>query len=213
MRGFNRLQIDNLALERTKTNKLLGINLDENLSWSNHLEILCGKMSSGIYAINCLKRTLPSLVKLRIYYSFVSSHLQYGINAWGPMLSKKQLNKLQVHQNNCFRSICNVKYNVSVRDKIRDLGVLNISNLIRFNICKFMYRYENNLVAESLSKVFERKICHSHNTRNQIKDYVFKECLFNKGPTIWKQVPNDIKQCKTLSLFAKKLKLYLLSNQ
>ncbi len=47
--------IDNVPIKRVTKTKSLGIQIDQFLSWDNHLEEICKKASSGIGAIRRLK--------------------------------------------------------------------------------------------------------------------------------------------------------------
>jgi hypothetical protein len=45
------IMIDNVPIKRVTKTKSLGIQIDQFLSWDNHLEEICKKASSGIGAI------------------------------------------------------------------------------------------------------------------------------------------------------------------
>ena len=211
--GFNQISIDNVVIKRVSKCKLLGVIIDENLKWHQHVENLNMKMSSGRYAINSTKNYLPSFIKLRIYHSFVSSHLQYCIKVWGPMLTNGMVNKLQTAQNNCIRSICNLKYNESVTGKHLSLKLLNIRNLIQLNVAKFMYKYEHDLLPISLRGILSGNPVHDYDTRQKDSEYYYKNCIFSQGKKVWENIPTNIRLCPSISSFTRNLKYHLLSNQ
>ena len=71
--------------------KFLGIALDENLSWKQHISVTCTKISRATYAINRAKNFLTHKALKILYQTLVQSHLQYGTIAWGNSTNIKQL--------------------------------------------------------------------------------------------------------------------------
>ena len=69
------------------------IQVEESLSWVGHVEHLCKKLASSIYAINSTKHFIPKKVRLTLYYSLFDSHLNYGNLLWG-CANKKSLDKI-----------------------------------------------------------------------------------------------------------------------
>ena len=43
--------INNTSVSRTNTQKCLGVEIDEKLSWEKHIDTICKKISAGIGAI------------------------------------------------------------------------------------------------------------------------------------------------------------------
>ena len=90
-----KLQIGNEIVERigsdctTKSFKLVGLHLDEYLSWDHHINYVHGKLASGSYGINASKNLLPQQIRLNLYNSLFRSHLEFGILAWGGIPSSK----------------------------------------------------------------------------------------------------------------------------
>ena len=84
-------------MEQCESYKYLGIYIDENLSWKEHVRYLCEKLSKmcGIFSKlrHCCNRELLRVV----YFALVDSHLQYCNIIWGNASEKilKPLIKLQ----------------------------------------------------------------------------------------------------------------------
>lgn len=66
---------------RTKSFKFLGHVIDEHLTWTDHIQNVCSKISSGNYALARVKNFLPQKVRLTLYNSLIRPHLEYGILA------------------------------------------------------------------------------------------------------------------------------------
>ena len=84
--------------------KYLGVLIDENLSWKNHLDCVITKISKTIGMIAKLRHSVPSSVLTNIYKSLILLYLTYGLVAWGNT-SKNYLNKIVVLQKRVLRLI------------------------------------------------------------------------------------------------------------
>jgi hypothetical protein len=62
--------------------KSLGLNIDDKLSWKNHINYLVTKLSSACFIIRAIKHIM-SLRSLRmIYFAYIHSVLTYEIIFW-----------------------------------------------------------------------------------------------------------------------------------
>ena len=77
------LQIDGQTIHKVNFAKFLGIVVDDELGWGNHIDLVAKKVASGAYAINAAKRYLSVENLKALYHSLVHSHLTYGNLVWG----------------------------------------------------------------------------------------------------------------------------------
>jgi hypothetical protein len=86
-------------LERVDNTKLLGIVINNKLTWDDHVNYMCTKVSKRIYFIRLLKRAgvMPNDILL-VYFSIIRSVLEYGSEIWHPGLNKMQTRKLEYIQ-------------------------------------------------------------------------------------------------------------------
>ena len=80
---FNNDQKKNVALEYKESVRHLGVIIDNNLSWKNHIDHVAIKISRTIGLICKLRHFLPRHILLTIYRSLVTPYLTYGLIAWG----------------------------------------------------------------------------------------------------------------------------------
>jgi hypothetical protein len=64
------IQIDNNNIEQVIMTKFLGIIINENLTWSGHIETFANKCSKNIGIIRKLRKTMPSNILITLYYTF-----------------------------------------------------------------------------------------------------------------------------------------------
>ena len=109
--------------------KFLGVLIDENLTWKDHIDAISKTMSRNIGMINKLKHFVPKRILLSLYYTLVMPYLNYGILAWENSC-KTYLNKLLKLQKRAIRHIRKTSFRHSSIRLFRDLHILTL-NCIR----------------------------------------------------------------------------------
>ena len=60
----------------------LGVLINENLTWSDHISAVLNKTSKNLGIIRKLSKTLPSDILLTLYNTLIASYLDYCNFAW-----------------------------------------------------------------------------------------------------------------------------------
>ena len=71
-------------IKREKIARFLGVLINENLTWNDHISAIKAKMSRYVGVLYKLKKLLPLSARKNIFHSFVQSHLNFVIScgAW-----------------------------------------------------------------------------------------------------------------------------------
>ena len=77
------LIIDNNKIEKVSKQKLLGIFIDDNLTWTPHIDYLCSLLSSKISLLKQLSAYVPQKVQKLFYQTYILPLIDYGCNTWG----------------------------------------------------------------------------------------------------------------------------------
>ena len=75
--------LDNTKLDRVTKTKFLGVIIDENLTWKNHIDGITKTISRNISMINKLKFFVPERTLRTLYCTLVLPFVNYGIHIWG----------------------------------------------------------------------------------------------------------------------------------
>ena len=86
--------INGVKLPFVKSAKYLGVEIDSKLSWSNHIDGLCKKLSAQLYILRKLKQIFPTDDINCVYYGIFQSIIDYCITVWGSA-AQKYLCKIQ----------------------------------------------------------------------------------------------------------------------
>ena len=100
------MEINGTQLNRVNFTKSLGVLIDENLTWSNHINAITKNISSGIGSIKRISHCVPPATLHTIHRGLVQSHFDYCSVVWGNC-AKTLSDKLQILQNRAVRVLTN----------------------------------------------------------------------------------------------------------
>ena len=133
--------------------KLLGVHLDEHLSFKPHIDILCSKLSKSMYCLNRVKNFIDKESLIKLYYSMIHSNITYGLNIYG-CANKTNLEKIIVKQKQAIRIICNAPYRAHTAPLFKELKILPLNQLIEFSRIKFMHSFYHKKLPPSFNETW-----------------------------------------------------------
>lgn len=75
--------LDGEYIEQVKHTKFLGVTIDENLNWINHIDNINNKLSKATGILYRVRHNLTTEAMLSIYYTLFYPHLTYCVSIWG----------------------------------------------------------------------------------------------------------------------------------
>ena len=73
------LKIDGVSIQEVSSVKYLGVTFDSNLTWKNHVNELCLKLSKTVGIFSKLRYYVNVDILIMLYYSLIYSFLSNGI--------------------------------------------------------------------------------------------------------------------------------------
>ena len=73
---------NNTKLDQTPSHKLLGVRLDQDLNFDEHVDSVCNKLSKRIGLLRTIKHLLPKQERIILYNSIIKPTLMYGSVVW-----------------------------------------------------------------------------------------------------------------------------------
>ena len=203
--------IKNESIQNKEIVELLGIQIDEKLSFAKHIKELSRKAGGQLNAVKRLNRYLnPSSKKLTIN-SFVFSNFNYCPLVWN-FASSTLINKLETTQERALRMIDNDQlssYTSILETQKKTTVKVRLLQLLATEI----YKTLSNNNPSYIKEIFEMK-CNrsSERLRYNIKSQTFKTTKFGRnslrilGPILWNSLPNHLKAIKSLPIFKSEIK-------
>jgi hypothetical protein len=200
----------------TSSTKFLGVLLDNNLNFNEHINYIASKISKCNGILYRTKYYFPHNTMLHIYNSLFLPYIQYGIQAWGNS-SVNNINKLIILQKRAVRNINNLSYldHTAIyfkNNKILDIRKLFIYVTSIYTFKTIKYSYDTELFAQL---TFFNSI-HTYNTRGRcnlvLPQYNRSRCRNNivfQASYIYNGLPESVRSSVSLSAFKTGLKHYL----
>ena len=76
------LQINGQVIQNVKCSKYLGLLIDNDLKWKDHIDYIYSKLIKFVSMFYKLRSKLCSSILKMIYFAFVYSHLLYGVEVY-----------------------------------------------------------------------------------------------------------------------------------
>ena len=73
------IHINNSELKKVTHTQFLGVIIDENLTWEQHIKALSKKLASCTGSLNRIMQFLPKNMHKELYYTLFESYLAYGV--------------------------------------------------------------------------------------------------------------------------------------
>ncbi len=204
--GHLQIQIDNHKVQIKNSTKFLGVIIDKQLNWHEHIHNLKCKLNCSLYIMNRVKNILDKQNLKTLYYSMVQPYLVYGLTLWGGTHTT-YVNKIGIQQKKALRIINKLPYNHHTNSHFYHNKILKLKDMYKLEIAKFMHRYNTKSLPSMLLNLFKTHAAlHPYNTRNRNspciplnKSLAAYNSILHQGPAIWQKLPNQIKSSRTIS--------------
>ena len=197
-------------IHNSQSEKLLGITIDNNLTFNDHVADLCKKATKKLHALTRVSRYMNTDKKRVIMKSFITSQFGYCPLVW--MLHSRTLNNRinRIHER-ALRVVYNDNASTFEEMLQRDGSVtIHEKNLQTLSI--EMFKMLNGLSPKIMDEIFSvkkdqmYKSKFPYNSRNVRTVAYGTETLSFLGPKLWSIIPMEIKECTSLNEFKSKIR-------
>ena len=136
------------------SHKLLGLTIDHNFQWSEHIDTLNKKLACSLYQLNKIKNFIDLHTKRIFYFAYIQTHLDYCANLWGHC-AQSHLNRLVSLQRRALKAIL-VTTTIGP-DDFKMLDILPLDKRTHYNTCMLMHKIVHRKAPEYLVKHFPIK--------------------------------------------------------
>ena len=76
------IHVEGVKINQTDHSKALGLNIDENLSWREHIRAISKKVASSIGALKRVRPFISMHTPIKIYKGLIEPHFDYCSVVW-----------------------------------------------------------------------------------------------------------------------------------
>jgi len=210
--------LNETKLERVVSTKFLGIIIDENTTWKQHIDAITKTISRNIGVINKLKQFIPERILYSLYCSLVLPYINYGILVWGNTY-KTYLEKILKLQKWAMRTISNSHYRSHSGPLFAKYNIINVFDTYNLELGVFMFKYSAGMLPSVFDNFFtKRSEIHNYQTRykNDYNQTRNKKCFSDnsvrtQGPILWNSLNESIKNSNSTKHFRNQYKKNLIT--
>ena len=227
------LILENINIHPSTHVKFLGLQLDKNLSYNKHIDLVCTKLTKGNYALSQAAKLLSSRELKIIYSALILPYLNYGLLIWGgicktdtnftilhkgPTLNHMStLNKVHKLQKRALRIISKQGFYCHHIPLCFSLQLLDLEHLYNLKALSFFHSYyHGNLppfFSNKINLYYTRDGCLQIKTQHR-RTNIAASNIFHTLPNIWNNLPPLLKSeiSKSKNTFLSKVKSHYLGS-
>ena len=147
------LTFNNDTLKNVDNDKVLGVHIDNNLTWSIHIQFIVKKISSNMWLLSKLKEYLSLGHRVQFYKTYIQLHIDYCSTVWGGT-SHSNLNRIYRLQKRAVKIILDYEYNNGIACSMDEVKILNIYERVFLRKAKFMFKISKSITPSYINAMF-----------------------------------------------------------
>lgn len=215
------LFMDHNQIARVNCIKFLGVEIDEHLSFKNHIEKITKTVKSANGLLFNRREFIPMSCRRNLYLSMIYSRVRYCIEIYG-YATWNVLQPLHIACNRVLRTLQGSHRYCNVKDLYVSYDILPVHLLHKYCMAKLIHKCISSNLPKStvLANMFDLNHSnHNYSTRLLDSNYLFKKSnvtfyksYVNEACTDWNKIPPILRNIKLLPTFSREFKQYLLEN-
>ena len=207
------MQIGGVKIEQSQYIKLLGVNIDSDLNFSNHIREVCIKSGQQIGVLTRLRNLIPTPAKLQLFKAAILPHLTYCSTVWH-FCRASDRRKEGGLQERALRTVFNSRSD-SHKNLLLQASLPTLYNRRLQDIAILMFKAKNNLLPKYLQDLFN--INRDREKRYNLRNSDFTLPRFNTikygkhslkyfGPFLWSKLTKEERGMESASTFKRRIR-------
>lgn len=187
-------------IKSTRTITYLGITIDNNLKWQDHISVTVSKLRNVLYIYYRLRNILENKILMIVYSAIVQSIIQYGIIGWGGA-SKINIEPILKMQRTILKIILNKSRYHSTALTFKNTQVMDARQLYLKTILIFLHTHSTKLntaltpnrqyTRSSRYIIYNLPTIRRNKQRGQQHIDFIGPRVYNKLPVKYKEIPSS----------------------
>ena len=185
-----KIKVNGIEIQRVKQHKVLGVIIDDKLSWKPQVSHLRGKIARSISILWKAQHCFNQKALLVLYWSLVSPHLHYCVEVWGNTY-KGTLHPLEILQKKAIRIIYQANYRAHTNNFFIEGRILKLRDVVNYHTVQIIYKASKKSLPNSLQVMFEdREVLHDLRRKDKFTEKNIRTTLKSfsisvKGIKLW----------------------------
>ena len=132
------INIDGDVIQEVNCLTLLGVKIDKQLNFNDHICKLRGKIRKLIPVFFRLRRSMSTANMLKIYFAYVHSNISYGLQVYGRG-NKSNIAKIELLQKRILKVIFRC-HSCDIPQILEKHNILDVNNLLTYKVLIMAYK-------------------------------------------------------------------------
>ena len=204
------LHVSGSEIRPSKTIKILGVTIDQMLTWEDHISTVVSKCFGSLIALNRFRHHFTPEALQLIIQAHVLSHVNYCLPVWGGATQTQQA-RVQKAINFAVRVIKGIRKRDHITPALRSLGWLTFPGMVSERDCLKVYRsLRDSRAPAALRSLFvPRNEVSVRTTRASNRHLQLPWCrlhatqrsFYYRAAAEWNALPPSAHQCETYGTF------------
>ena len=205
------LVYNNNIIKRTDTHILLGVTIDDKMTFKPHIANLMLKLSRVMSLLYRVRDIVPIKIMKTLYDAHVLPHFHYCTSIWCTTYPTHLLPLFRM-QKRLIRIITDSDFYEHTQPLFKELHTLKLFDINKLDIAVYMFKMLNTQTIALLQQPHHNYPTRTHhNIRIPMHNLtIFQHSLSYLGPKTWNALPDQIKDIPSLYSFKKHLKKYII---
>ena len=193
--------------------------LDESLSWESVALNVVSKMNTRLKVLYRKNKFLSPQLRRLLCNALIQPHFDYACSVWYPNLNKKVKTKLQTLQNKCVRFCLQLdnKTHAGITE-FKQINWLPVNYRFGHSLAANVFKFFDDKCPLYMKDVFDKSCISQASTGNSTmkpsqplrRTNYSQHCISFLAPSLWNNLPNELKRCTNLNMFKHKIREYFL---
>ena len=207
----HRYSLNNKELEHVFEENDLGVIVDSDLKFEEHISAKIKKANSIVGLIRRTFSFLDCTLFKKLYITFVRPHLEYAQVVWSPYLQKhiNMIENVQIRATKLVDGLANLDY----KDRLRKLGLPTLAYRRSRGDMIQLYKHFHVYDKMTLSRLFQPSVRNNRKHNFQLiwhrpKDGTYgiqSNSFYFRATRIWNELPNEVVNAPSINAFKNRL--------
>jgi hypothetical protein len=210
--NFKPLFIGKNKIEEVQSHKTLGVFIDRDLSWTDHITFLIKRLSTKIFQLAKIKHFLDVHSRKLFFCAHILPIIDYASTLWDNS-SDSNLKLIQRMHKRALKLVLLKSSSLTIQD-YKQLNVLPLQKRLFFNKAMCMHNVIYGNAPKKISDTFKTNQ-HRHNHTLSLprpRTNIYKSSFLYSGGNLWNNLPTIVKYTTNKNTFKKKMKTFLLNS-
>ena len=215
------IYINDIKIENVSVQRLLGVYIDQNLTWDVQINSVCNRLKSKLSLLKRLSHFLNEEMKTLFYNSYIMSTFDYCCTVWAKN-KQSHIQKITTLQKRAGKIILQKPMRTPSSEIFERLKWLTFENRIKYHAGILVFKILNNQSPEYMKDLISFSNNDNYNLRSSSKKDIaqirFKTQYMKRSfgyfsRSFWNTLPTEIRSALTVQSFKSNSKKYLLNTQ